>query len=123
MNEANRSVVPLPPLTLDRSQYEITNDVSASVNVKVVQALLIFKWAKIMGENKRVARLGYVNGYYSDDPSVKISLYRILEEHPEFDYVINIRTRKNYTLKNYFLFKVLNTETIVNCKGTILNQN
>lgn len=117
LTTVNNSVVPLPPLTLNRSDYKITKDLSASVDAKVTTLFGVFKFAKIIGEDKNVAKVGYLKGYETSTPSVNLALYKIFEQNPDIDYFINVRVKESYTLKNFLIVKVLNTNTTVYTKG------
>jgi hypothetical protein len=113
----SRSSVPFPGMTVSRSDYRLSDDVTASVDVKEFSTLFgLIRGAKTEGEEKRTTRSGEVAGYNLDKAS-KIAVYRLLDDNSDFDYLTNIRVKKEYTKKWYFLFSTYKTTVKVTAKG------
>lgn len=116
----SKNSVPFPGMTVTRADYTLSKDVSAKVEVLETQVLGIFKFAKAIGEEKRQVRQGIISGYGLDKAS-QIAVYRFLDKNPDFDYLTNIRVKKEFTSKWYFLFTKYTTNVEVTAKGITLN--
>jgi hypothetical protein len=55
-------------------------------------------YIKIEGEKRRVERRGSVNGF-NLDPASQLAVYKMLESNPDFDYLTNIRIKKEFNKK------------------------
>lgn len=117
----SKNSVPFPGMTVSRTDYKLSKDVSAEIEVKSWSALFGYlKGAKAVGENKRELRQGIVNGFGLDLVS-QIAVYRLLDANPNFDYLTNIRVSKEYTRKWLLFITKYNTKVKVTAKGITLN--
>lgn len=117
----SKNSVQFPGMTVTRSDYKLSKDVTAEVEVKEISALGGFvRTAKAVGEEKRKLRQGVVSGYGLDKAS-QIAVYRLLEANPNFDYLTNIRVEKDFTHKWLLFFHKYNTKVKVTAKGITLN--
>ncbi len=117
----SKNAIPFPGMTVSRSDYKLSKDVSSEVEVKEFRTLLgLIKGAKVLGENKNEKRTGTINGYVLD-PASQIAVYRLLEANPSFDYITNIRIQKEYSSKWVFFFTKYNTKIKITAKGITLN--
>ena len=117
----SKSALPFPGMTVSRSDYHLSKDVSADVEVKEFTTLCgMIRGAKTIGESKKTTKKGLVSGYGLDKAS-EIAAYRLLENNPQFDYLTNIRIQREYTKKWYFLFTKYTTTVKITAKGITLN--
>ena len=117
----SKNSVQFPGMTVSRSDYKLSKDVTAEVEVKEFKTLLGYiRTAKTVGEEKRKLRQGVVSGYGLDRAS-QVAVYRLLEANPSFDYLTNIRVEKEFTKKWLLFFTKYNTKVKVTAKGITLN--
>jgi hypothetical protein len=118
----SKNSITFPGMTVSRADYKLSKDVSAEVEVKEWSTLLGFLHPKpkVIGENKRELRQGYVSGYGLGQ-AAQIAVYRLLDANPNFDYLTNIRVTKEYTKKWLVLLTKYNTKVKVVAKGITLN--
>ena len=113
--------IAFPGMTVSRSDYKLSKDVSAEVEIKEWSTFFgRLKGAKAVGEQKNELRQGIVYGF-DLDKAQKIAMYRLLDANPNFDYVTNVRFTKEYTTKNMLVFKKYNTKIKITAKGITLN--
>ncbi len=91
INIANRESVNLPPIKMKRSDYKITEDANAEVEIKLVFFGLIKK-----GYDKKNIKQGRYEGWNGNFQE-KMAVYSLLEKHPEWDYVTNVRFVESFT--------------------------
>ncbi len=116
-----KNSVAFPGMTVTRTDYKLSKDVSAEVEVKEWSTLLgRLKGAKAIGENKRELRQGDVSGY-GLDVAEKIAAYRLLDANPTFDYLTNIRITREYSKKWLLFLTKYNTKVKIVAKGITLN--
>jgi hypothetical protein len=117
-----KNSIAFPGMTVSRADYKLSKDVSAEVEVKEWSTLLgtLHPKPKVIGENKRELRQGYVSGYGLDQ-AAQIAVYRLLDANPNFDYLTNVRVTKEYTKKWLVLLTKYNTKVKVVAKGITLN--
>ena len=116
----SKNSVPFPGMTVSRADYTLSKDVKANVEVKELTVLGIFKFAKAIGEEKNTTRQGIVMGFGLDKAG-QIAAYRLLEANPGFDYLTNIRVKKEFTSKWYLVATKYTTTVEVTAKGITLN--
>jgi hypothetical protein len=114
----SKNAVAFPGMTVSRSDYKLSNNVTSTVKVKEF-SLFGLRFARVEGEKKRVLRQGYVNGF-NLDPASQIAVYKMLETNPEFDYLTNIRIKKEFQKKWFLLFTTYKTDVTVTAKGITL---
>jgi hypothetical protein len=93
INIANRESVNLPPIKLKRADYKITEDASADVEITLILGGLIKKGYD--AKNIKQGRYEGWNGNFQE----KMAVYNLLEKHPEWDYLTNVRFVESYTQK------------------------
>lgn len=93
INIANRESVNVPPIKMKRTDYKITEDANAEVEIKMIFGGLIKKGY----DNKNIKQGRYEgwNGNFVE----KMAVFSLLEKHPEWDYVTNVRFIESYTKK------------------------
>jgi hypothetical protein len=117
----SKGSVAFPGMTVTRSDYKLSKDVSAEVEIKTWTALAgLLSDSKAVGEQKREKRYGNVFGLALSDAE-KIAVYRLLDANPNFDYLTNVRFTKEWTHKNFYIFHKYNTKIKVVAKGITLN--
>lgn len=117
----SKNSVQFPGMTVTRSDYKLSKDVSAEVEVKEFSTLFgQIRTARTTGEEKRKLRQGIVSGFGLDKAS-QVAVYRLLEANPSFDYLTNIRVEKQFTRKWLLFFTKYNTKVKVVAKGITLN--
>lgn len=117
----SKNQVAFPGMTVSRTDYTLSKDVSAEVEVQEYTTFFkLVRGAKTIGEAKNEIRRGVVSGF-STDPATEIAIYRLLEANPKFDYLTNIRVSREYTSKWKFFFTSYNTKIKVTAKGITLN--
>jgi hypothetical protein len=116
----SKNSVPFPGMTVTRADYKLSKDVSSDIEVREWSTLGGYlKGAKVVGETKNQLREGIVSGYKLD-PASKIAVYKLLDANPDFDYLTNIRVKREYIKKWKFFFTSYNTKVIVTAKGVTL---
>ncbi len=123
ISNMTKNSVAFPGMTVTRSDYKLSKDVSAEIEVKSWSLFMgKIKSAKAVGENKRELRQGFVSGYALDVES-QIAVYRLLDANPNFDYLTNIRITKEFTRKRFFIFGFTkyNSKVKIVAKGITLN--
>jgi hypothetical protein len=117
----SKNSIPFPGMTVSRTDYKLSKDVSAEVEVKEWSTFGgSFRGAKAIGENKKELRQGIVNGFGLDKAS-QIAVYRLLDANPNFDYLTNVRVTKEYTRKWLLFVTKYNTKVKIVAKGITLN--
>ena len=117
----SKNSTPFPGMTVSRSDYKLSKDETASIEIKEGSTLFgKIHWTKAVGEKKHVTRQGYVSGNGMDKAS-QIAVYKLLEANPSFDYLTNIRVTKEYTKKWMVLFTKYDTKVNITAKGITLN--
>lgn len=120
LNTASKNSIPFPGMTVSRADYEISKDVSAEVKVKEFTTLLKnVRIAKVVGQEKNQTFEGFVSGY-GLDASSRIAAYRLLQNNPDFDYLTNIRIKKEFKSKWLLLFTKYDSNITITAKGITL---
>lgn len=88
-NTASRSAVSLPGIIMERSDYELTDDIEASAEVKVVLGIFY------KGVDRKNLKVGKVSGYGAGIDE-NMAIFNLIENNPEVDYLTNIRVMKTY---------------------------
>lgn len=104
-NTATRSAVTLPGITMERSDYELTDDIEASAEVKVTLNMFY------KGIDRRNVKVGKVSGYGSGMDE-KLAIFNLIENNPDVDYLTNIRVMKTYTKGFLGISKTYKTKVI-----------
>lgn len=121
ITSTSKNSVPFPGMTVSRTDYKLSKDVSNEIEVKEWSTLFgSVSGAKAVGEQKNELRQGIVNGFGLDKAS-QIAVYRMLDANPSFDYLTNIRVTKEYNKKWLFFFTKYTTKVKVVAKGITLN--
>jgi hypothetical protein len=121
INSASKNAVNFPGMTVSRTDYKLSKDVTADVEVKEFTMLGGFiHTAKTVGEAKNEKHYGMVSGFGLDAAS-QVAVYRLLEANPSFDYLTNIRITKAYERKWLVFFNKYNTKVKITAKGITLN--
>ncbi len=121
LSTMSKNSAPFPGMTVTRADYKLSKDEVGTVEVKEWTTLFHLVHAvKTVGEKKKEKHIGLVSGYGLDKAS-EIAAYRLLEAHPDFDYLTNIRITKQYTKSWKFLFTTYKTEVKIVAKGITLN--
>lgn len=115
----SKNAVPFPGMTVSRTDYDLSKDVKADVEVKELKVLGFLSFAKAVGEEKNTTRQGVVMGFGLDKAG-QIAAYRLLEKNPEFDYLTNIRVKKEFTSKWLFVVTKYTTNVEITAKGITL---
>lgn len=129
----SREEVTPPMIFVDRENYQVTDDITASASVKVVSFLFI---NSIRFDDKKQLRVGplvfgdrdYMFGTFDNyskpkDFDEQIATYNFIKNNSSIDYVTNVRYHKVYTHHPYL--KLLNIgkremQTTIIAKGIIL---
>lgn len=114
----SKNAVAFPGMTVSRADYKLSNDVTSTIKVKEI-SFFGLRFARVEGEARRVLRQGYVNGF-NLDPASQIAVYKMLESNPDFDFLTNIRVKKEFKRKWMLLFTRYNTDVTVTAKGITL---
>mgnify|MGYP003704435223 CR=1 FL=1 len=120
----SKNSVNFPGMTVTRSDYKLSKDVSAEVEVQEWSTFFgNLTGSKTVGEEKNVLRQGLVGNWnWSAYPiSTQVAVYRLLEANPTFDYLTNLRVSREYTKEWLLLFTRYNTKIKVTAKGITLN--
>jgi hypothetical protein len=121
ISSMSKNSVAFPGMTVSRSDYKLSKDVNAEVEVKEWSTFFGgLRGAKTIGENKRELRQGFVSGY-GLDKAAQIAIYRLLDANPNFDYLTNIRVTKEFTKKWLIFVTKYNTKVKIVAKGITLN--
>lgn len=116
----SKNSVPFPGMTVSRADYKLSKDVTADVEVKEWSALGGWlKGARVVGEAKKQRREGVISGYKLD-PAAQIAAYKLLDANPDFDYLTNIRVKREFTSKWKVFFVSYNTKIYITAKGVTL---
>lgn len=107
-NTSTRTAVALPGITLERSDYKLTNDISADAEIKVTLGIFY------KGIDKKNLKVGEISGY-GKGMDEKMAIFNLIESNPEVDYLTNIRVMKSY--KKGFLGITKTYKTKVIAKG------
>lgn len=110
INYQNRNSMNLNEFKLKRSDYSITADASAEVEVKIIMRLFT------KGIDKRNIKTARIENVWLGSADEQMAVYKLLEEHPEWDYVTNVRFVKSYEKKPF----VRTYKTKVIAKGIII---
>ncbi len=117
----SKNSAPFPGMTVSRSDYKLSKDESANVELKEWSTFFgKIHGSKTVGEKKNVKRQGYISGH-GFDPVAQVAVYKLLEANPNFDYLTNVRITKEYTKKWMVLFTKYNTKINITAKGITLN--
>ena len=108
----NRSSMSLNEFRLSRSDYKITADASAQAEVKIILGGLIVK-----GLDDKNIKQARIESVWLGSADEQLAVYELLDKHPEWDYVTNVRFIKSYIQKPFS--KTYKTKVIA--KGIILN--
>lgn len=115
VTSSSRDQVTMPALKVKRTDYKLTDDVSAEAEVSVFKFLFI---RKVKGVDKKNIKEGqFLGGGVATSADEKLAVYNLIEKNPDFDYITNVRFEKVYTKS---LFKTV-YKTKVIAKGIILN--
>ena len=93
ISRTSRAALDVPGLTYERSDYTLSDDISAEVEVKVILGF-IYK-----GIDKRNIKIGQLNGRSAGSIDQQMAVFNLIEKNPEVDYLTNIRYFKTYTKK------------------------
>jgi hypothetical protein len=116
----SKNSVPFPGMTVTRADYKLSKDVSSDTEVKEWSTLGGWlKGAKVVGESKNQLREGVISGYKLG-PAERIAVYKLLDANPDFDYLTNIRIKREYKKSWKFFFTSYNTKITVTAKGVTL---
>lgn len=117
----SKETVGYPGMVVNRSDYKLSKDVTAEVEVKEGKFLFgLIRTAKVTGENKKDQKTTAIQGY-NLDPAGRIAAYRLLEANPQFDYLTNIRVKKESTKKWILFGTKYTTKVYITAKGITLN--
>jgi len=105
LNTSSRTSVSLPGITLERSDYKITDDINASAEVKVTFGVFY------KGVDRKNLKVGNVSGY-GKGIDEKLAIYNLIESNPNVDYLTNIRVLKSYKKGFLGISKTYNTKVI-----------
>ena len=112
---SSRDQVSMPPLKVKRTDYKLTDDVTAEAEVSVIRFLI---FTKVKGVDRKNIKEGQIlGGGAATTADEKLAVYNLIEKNADFDYITNVRFEKTYTKK---LFKTT-YKTKVIAKGIILN--
>ncbi len=127
LSNLSKNSAPFPGMTVSRSDYKLSKDVTAEVEVNewtlggcVTQGKGCVSNATAVGEQKKELRQGIISGYSMDKAS-QIAVYRLLDANPSFDYLTNIRVQKTFDKKDFLIFSKSKTKVKVTAKGITLN--
>lgn len=115
----SKNAVPFPGMTVSRADYDLSKDVKADVEVKELKVLGFLSFVKAVGEEKNTTRQGIVMGFGLDKAG-QIAAYRLLDKNPEFDYLTNIRVKKEFTSKWLLVATKYTTNVEITAKGITL---
>jgi hypothetical protein len=120
LNTSSKNAVPFPGMTVSRADYQLSKDVTATVQVKEFTTLFKYiRSARVVGQGKNEMNEGFFMGY-GLDPASRIAAYRLLENNPEFDYVTNVRIKKEYKSKWLLFFTKYESNITITAKGVTL---
>lgn len=106
----NRSSMSLNEFKLSRADYQITQDASASSEVKIILGLFT------KGIDKRNVKSARIENVWLGTADEEMAVYQLLELHPEWDYVTNVRFVKIF--EQTLFVKTYKTKVIA--KGIII---
>jgi len=106
----NRNSMALNEFKLSRADYQITQDASASSEVKIILGLFT------KGIDKRNVKSARIENVWLGTADEEMAVYQLLEQHPEWDYVTNVRFVK--TFEQTLFVKTYKTKVIA--KGIII---
>ena len=106
----NRNSMNLNEFRLNRADYQITKDASAEVTVKVILGFIT------KGIDKMNVKTGRIESVWLGSADEQMAVYELLEQHPEWDYVTNVRFVK--TFEKTLFAKTYKTKVIA--KGIII---
>jgi len=106
----NRNSMTLNEFKLSRADYQITQDASASSEVKIILGLFT------KGIDKRNVKSARIENVWLGTADEEMAVYQLLEQHPEWDYVTNVRFVK--TFEQTLFVKTYKTKVIA--KGIII---
>lgn len=111
VNQASKEAVGIPPLSLSRADYTLTDDVNAEAEVRVYLGFIM------RGADKKNIKIGQIQGLPSN-PTIdeRLAVYNLIEQNPEFDYLTNVRYYKTFIKKPFK--KTYKTKVVA--KGIIL---
>ncbi len=104
-NTSTRSAVTLPGITMDRSDYMLTDDMEASAEVKITFGIFY------KGVDRNNLKVGKVSGYGSGMDE-KMAIFNLIENNPDVDYLTNIRVMKTYKKGFLGISKTYKTKVI-----------
>ena len=106
----NRNSMSLNEFKLSRADYQITQDASASSEVKIILGMFT------KGIDKRNVKSARIENVWLGTADEEMAVYQLLEQHPEWDYVTNVRFVK--TFEQTLFVKTYKTKVIA--KGIII---
>lgn len=106
----NRNSMNLNEFRLTRADYQITQDASAEVTVKVILGFIT------KGIDKKNIKTSRIENVWLGSADEEMAVYQLLQAHPEWDYVTNVRFVK--TFEKTLFAKTYKTKVIA--KGIIL---
>lgn len=106
----NRNSMALNEFKLSRADYQITQDASASSEVQIILGLFT------KGIDKRNVKSARIENVWLGTADEEMAVYQLLELHPEWDYVTNVRFVK--TFEQTLFVKTYKTKVIA--KGIII---
>jgi hypothetical protein len=109
----NRHSMSLNEFRVSRNDYKLTEDATASAQVKVTLGIFL------KGIDKKNLKQSRIEGVTMNSADEQIAVYELLSQHPEWDYITNVRFVKSFE-KTLFT-KTYNTKVIA--KGIILKAN
>ncbi len=110
INSNMREGVKMPGLTVNRTDYILTDDLTAEAEVKYILGGLI-----VRGDDPKNVKAGSLGGMTASRDE-QLAIYNLLEKNPQIDYVTNVRYQKSYVKKIFS--KTFKTKVIA--KGIIL---
>lgn len=104
-NTASRDAVAMPGITLERSDYKLTDDISSEAEIKVTFGIFY------KGVDKKNLKVGSVSGYGAGIDE-KMAIFNLIESNPDVDYLTNIRVLKSYKKGFLGISKTYKTKVI-----------